>query len=461
MIVGVQRGLGGTSMKSWAALVVSTCLAFATTETTAQMASSPEPSNGIIWDEPGATPATPRKIVDLHRVVSRLPQGETIGQIFEDMTCSFSGHPITVNWSGDLNVGDFRPQFASELGAAGYRSPNSAGSSGSLFDNVETAQPDLLIAAAITGLSLKFCLQPALFSASASAVSGTARIIVEWQVLDRLERKIVFQGTTQGQASVKEDYRSATMVGQRAAFMQAARTLFAMPEFNRVTAAQTAPTTNEIAPSASTTIPTVPLSTTPFTQNVKNIEARVVTVDLGVGHGSGFYIADGLLLTNHHVASKGMVVKLRHPGGREAIGNVIASHARRDVALISTAPAGIEGLPLRLPDPDIGAQVYVIGSPLDIKLDNTLSAGIVSAIREKDGQRFIQSDANIRGGNSGGPMFDDKGNVIGITTSARIDNYGANAGINFFIPIAEALTSVGVTQQPVVASNATKKTKNK
>ena len=128
-----------------------------------------------------------------------------------------------------------------------------------------------------------------------------------------------------------------------------------------------------------------------------------MTVIVGGGHGSGLYIADGLLLTNHHVADRGATVKVRFSSGQEIYGTTIAANARRDVALIKTEPVGVAGIPIRTEDPAVGEDIFVLGSPLDIKLENTLSRGIISGFREEDGKRFVQSDVNTQHGNSGGP----------------------------------------------------------
>jgi S1-C subfamily serine protease len=90
--------------------------------------------------------------------------------------------------------------------------------------------------------------------------------------------------------------------------------------------------------------------------------------------------------------------------------------------------------------------VYVLGSPADTRLESTLTSGIVSAIRQYDAfsagkQKFIQADAAITGGNSGGPLLDENGNVIGITDASRTD---AN-DVNLFIPIADALKALNIT----------------
>ena len=79
----------------------------------------------------------------------------------------------------------------------------------------------------------------------------------------------------------------------------------------------------------------------------------------------------------------------------------------------------------------------MVGSPLDESLSSTLTKGIVSAIREENKLKLIQSDVNVRPGNSGGPMINKDGEVIGITVSGIVIN-GQSQGLNFFIPIADA-----------------------
>jgi S1-C subfamily serine protease len=185
------------------------------------------------------------------------------------------------------------------------------------------------------------------------------------------------------------------------------------------------------------------LSTTPFPQQVDKILGQVVMVVLGQSHGSGFYISDTLLLTNQHVVGLSQYVKVKLKSGKEVVGEVLSRDAGRDVALIKTESIGAHGLPVRTEDPGIGSQVYVVGSPLD--LGESVSAGIVSGFKMLRNYRFIQSEANVQHGNSGGPIFDDKGNVIGLTDLGIPADDGTASGIGMFIPIGDALKTLNVT----------------
>jgi hypothetical protein len=88
-----------------------------------------------------------------------------------------------------------------------------------------------------------------------------------------------------------------------------------------------------------------------------------------------------------------------------------------------------------------------IGSPLGAQFQNTMSKGIVSALRDQQGLAFIQSDVMVNHGSSGGPLLDETGRVIGLTASGQVVNE-APVGINFFIPIDEALKTLNVTAPP-------------
>jgi serine protease Do len=119
----------------------------------------------------------------------------------------------------------------------------------------------------------------------------------------------------------------------------------------------------------------------------------------------------------------------------------VATNSARDVALVRTEPSGLGGLPLRTAEPRVGDRVFVVGSPKDEDLESTVSGGIISAFRSLDGLRYIQSDTNVLPGNSGGPMFDEQGNVIAITVAGL---FGEGSGLNLFIPIAEALRALNI-----------------
>ena len=167
----------------------------------------------------------------------------------------------------------------------------------------------------------------------------------------------------------------------------------------------------------------------------------------GRGLGSGFIIsADGYVLTNHHVIDGATEVKVKLPDRREFTAKVIGSDAQYDVALLKVEAQGLPTVAIgdsnRLKP---GQWVVAIGSPFG--LEHSVTAGIVSAVgRSTGGQEqryvpFIQTDVAINQGNSGGPLLDVSGQVVGIN-SQIFSASGGYMGISFAIPIDLAMSAV-------------------
>jgi S1-C subfamily serine protease len=143
----------------------------------------------------------------------------------------------------------------------------------------------------------------------------------------------------------------------------------------------------------------------------------VVTVETSDGLGSGFFVAPGTVVTNHHVISGNTAVMLRRSGGYMKTAKVETSSPELDLAILKldiVDPDQIV-LPIAAPsDVHIGAEVVAIGSPLGFA--NSVTRGVVSGLRERNGVRLIQTDAAINPGNSGGPLLDRYGRVLGVNT---------------------------------------------
>ncbi len=161
-------------------------------------------------------------------------------------------------------------------------------------------------------------------------------------------------------------------------------------------------------------------------------------VDKGIG--SGFIISnDGYLLTNHHVVRGADIIYVTLLDKREFKAQLIGSDARTDVALLKIEAPNLASLPIGNPEKlRKGDWVIAIGSPLG--LDSTVTKGIVSAKGRDTGSfvAFLQTDVPINGGNSGGPLINDKGEVVGIN-SRLISQTGGYQGISLAIPIDEAM----------------------
>ena len=189
------------------------------------------------------------------------------------------------------------------------------------------------------------------------------------------------------------------------------------------------------------------------------------------GEGSGFFIsADGYAVTNYHVVDHAETVQVTTDDGAAYDAKVIGTDARTDLALIKVdADKNFPYVQFAQDDPRIGDWVVAVGNPFG--LGGTVTAGIISArgrdIGSGPNDEYIQIDAPINKGNSGGPAFNVKGEVIGVNT-AIFSPSGGSVGIGFDIPASTAKMVVaqlkehgsvergwvGVQIQPVTADIA-------
>jgi len=167
----------------------------------------------------------------------------------------------------------------------------------------------------------------------------------------------------------------------------------------------------------------------------------------GTSYGSGFIIsADGYVLTNHHVIEGMDTVTVHLADRRELPAKLVGSDPATDVALLKVEARGLPVLAVG--DSDAvkpGQWVVAIGSPFGF--DHSVTAGIVSALGRPslDGSQryvpFIQTDVAINRGNSGGPLLNTRGQVVGIN-SQIFSNSGGYMGVSFAIPIRTAMNAV-------------------
>jgi hypothetical protein len=183
-----------------------------------------------------------------------------------------------------------------------------------------------------------------------------------------------------------------------------------------------------------------------FASILKSVVLVVVYDAAGqpIGQGSGFFVdATGKLVTNFHVIkdAAGAVVK-SSDGAFYQVAGVLNTDKQNDLAVLKVI--GKDFRPLPLGDSEgahVGDKVLAIGSPLG--LDETVSDGLISGIREADGFKFFQTTAAISPGSSGGALLNLRGQVIGVTASQLTT--GQN--LNFAIPVnyVKSLLDVNVT----------------
>jgi S1-C subfamily serine protease len=178
--------------------------------------------------------------------------------------------------------------------------------------------------------------------------------------------------------------------------------------------------------------------TPPLEDVVSQVSPAVVLVENAGARGTAFFVAPDTLLTNVHVIRGATSVTIRRNDGTTTTATVERQAPDYDVAVLRIAnpmPSQATIKMISALNARAGREVIAIGSPLGV-LQNTVTRGIVSAIRQSGRAMLIQTDAAVNPGNSGGPLLDRKGNAIGITTMG----FTERQGLSFAIAIDHAQT---------------------
>ncbi len=214
--------------------------------------------------------------------------------------------------------------------------------------------------------------------------------------------------------------------------------------------------TSSVAPEG---LVSLPFADEPVADVAEALLSSVVQIERNGGVGSGFIYDDaGHILTAAHVVGRASAVQVRLADGSIRRGTVLGTDPGQDVAIIAIDPAGLQAAPLALgEDARVGQLAVAIGSPLGFQ--QTVTSGVVSALDRSlrlSGNvvgNLLQTDASINSGNSGGPLADRYGRIVGVniaiaTRSGGSDGLGFAVPIDIAVEIAERFTG---TRPPTAA----------
>ena len=267
-----------------------------------------------------------------------------------------------------------------------------------------------------------------------------ATLDIEWQLYDALAETVIYTKRTQGHTKLDAPYGNISQL----AFSQALDNLLADQMF--VDAVQAKPTEQRFAEAR--------ISDTDRCQNrdvvslPEDLEAAIdatILIRMGSGTGSGVVVSpNGYALTAAHVVSSLDEVVVRFPNGLELTAAVVSVDNGQDIALIKLPGSGHSCLQIGpteyLP---VGTDLFAIGAPAGQDFAFSVSRGVVSGYREDElGRKYLQTDTSLNPGNSGGPLLDRAGRIVGIV-SWKIAALGYE-GLAFGVPATAITTSLGI-----------------
>lgn len=407
-----------------------------------------------------------------------IPPGQEIG--FESSSSRFCGWPkIPVSrtiLSRSLETKYLKEGFKNTLESVGYDVVTG------ISQIPEEDEDDLLraeytISAKIRATQVDLCennfIDDFFFFVPRAGTDGEVYLSVDWSIYDPIKRAVVYKTTSEGYAQMRRPNQEGLTLLLHEAFEMATHNLGTDAQFHDLVVNGIKPTdwkrpgfkkkekfaTRHIFnPQEEVSIHQSGISKEAFTKNIEKKRQNTVVVHK-IGHGSGFFITkQGHLITNAHVVGDSIRTGIILANKKKRVPvEVLRIDKLRDVALLKiedldnlTHNYDIVTAPIRTEIPSIGEDIYSIGAPLHYsKYQDTLNYGIVSAYRTLSRnnvkQKYIQSDVEIHGGNSGGPIYDKNGNIIAITVAGVSEGESPlGHGINFFIPIGEALAALDI-----------------
>lgn len=179
--------------------------------------------------------------------------------------------------------------------------------------------------------------------------------------------------------------------------------------------------------------------------NLSDAIEAAVTVKVGEGHGSGLKISsDGYIITNFHVVAKSQDdIKIISKDGTEYEAELIRQNERLDLALLKIDAKFSKHFNIpTVKKYAVGEDIFAVGTPKTIELGQTLSKGIISGERTNTDVQLIQTDASVNSGNSGGPLIDKNGQLLGVVNS-KLSGFGIE-GLGFAIPAELILEELSI-----------------
>lgn len=322
----------------------------------------------------------------------------------------------------------------------------------SAFDTGQAyARTELALAATITDLKMNIChLYNGWTLLHSGLTGGSAYVKVKWEVFDTLRRKTLATIETEGVGQIDDPAESGVQLLVVDAIKNAAEDLGRTKRFYSL-AVKGAGNIDYDADEKK--YPKMNIATRaklykkPIKENFNLIRRAVLTIRTNGGHGSGFYInEDGYALTNYHVVGEAKTVAVTDFSGTSHMAEVVRVHKGRDVALLKVEAFDNPVMSLKTTGKvEMMDKVYAIGTPLHESQKVTITEGIISNFRtvRKNDMSYIQASVPIAGGNSGGPLVDEFGNVIGIAVSILGDKEIGSV-YSRFIPIEDALKKLNI-----------------
>lgn len=376
-------------------------------------------------------------LTDFDKLVIEFNNGEKIGE-----KVSLDGSKESINWKGSIKIGDesFREKFIETATNMGFNTIINESSQLFSDDNRKRQKlPRFIVGVEVKDYQVNY-KQVKDKDYSAGDVKARTEMAFLWKVLDKKSGEVVYSYENRRGVNFRQHlYQSSeyyNIVYELAVidFLQSDGFIDLIESSEDVFVKKQV----DIKEVEFLNLTAVALPEFAQLSNmIQHANRASVTIVTDGGHGSGVVISkEGLLLSAYHVVEGVNQIDVKFSSGLTLKAEIVDYDKVNDVVLLDIQGEGFTPLPISTDDEfRLGAEVVTIGTPADIELGQSVSKGILSGKRKKENRIYWQVDMAVSPGNSGGPLLNEKGEVIGIIQSKIVED--GVEGIGFALPIAK------------------------
>lgn len=366
----------------------------------------------------------------------------------------------------EINLGERKAKIEEALRKAGLGSSKDEDVEdlfGTTKKPSKKKETDILIAGKVLDFKLSKQTQGGFFSTSTSNYTATVKI--NWQFLDVYTKEVVYKASHNSTYDFQSSSTSTTLSEFFNSISENFYDLIVSDKEFKELIENYEPKVGSIntdsAESADTTLSEEALKTITFIDKVDlpkaegfedlvkaAMKASVTVISQDKSHGSGVVVSkDGYIVTNHHVVDTAKTIEIKFSNGMILTGEVLGSSEKYDLALIKVNVAGLTALPISFTTStvEIGEEVFAVGAPGDSELGQSVTKGIVSGKRVLDDVKAFQTDTKVSPGNSGSPLINMRGEVIGIINMKLIGE--GIEGISFAVDAKYIFNVLGISYE--------------
>jgi len=379
-------------------------------------------------------------LIAFDKLMVRFSDGKKLGE-----KVKLDGSSESINWRGSIKIGDevFEKKFYELMTNMGYNSVISENAK--LFSEERRRNnklPRFIVGVEIVDYKLNY-RQVKDKNYGDGDVIGNTKIKFNWNVLDKKTGDIVLKYENNASVRFRQELYQRLEYSVDVYKLALVDFLQSDQFYDLISKEKIEPIEFESnsSPSNSHEIinPIIP-SFNNISEMISYANQACVTIVTDGGHGSGVIIdQSGLVLTAYHVVEGVNQIDIKFSSGLSLRAEIIEFDKFNDIALLKIQGEGFKSLPLLTDENEasLGTEVITIGTPAEIELGQSIARGIISGKRKIEERIYLQTDISISPGNSGGPLLNSKGEILGIIQKKIVGD--AIEGIGFAVPTQKVM----------------------